>query len=269
MTGVRRRARAAGTGPAILVLFALLALAGGAARPARAETLSEAYARALKDHYAGRYDRAIAAMERILAVPTEHPDLHYNLGAAYYRKGKLGPAIYHFERALMLDPGAEDARFNLRTAREQAAKNVTDELKGAAAPPLWHRVVTWLGPVTWAVAFLGAWWLTFVMLFVLRRTAEGPARSGLVAGTALVAVIALLCGLLLLGRAYHDRQVVQGIVLPDKLAVREGPGADTKATFHLHAGFKVRILGTRGEWVHLRLQNGLEGWAQTRDVGRL
>jgi len=261
----RARHRGGGFGAA-LVGALLLALAPV---PAGAETLTQAYGRALKAYYAGHYKQAIATMERVLAVPTEHPDLHYNLGVAYYAAGKLGPAIYHFERALKLDPGAEDARFNLRVARQQAARRVTDELKGASAPPLWHRVVTWLSPMVWAVLFLSAWWSIFALLLARRRVSDGPVRSGLVAAAGLMAVVALFSGVLLLGRGYYDQHVIQGVVLPDKLAVREGPGSDTKSTFALHAGFKVRILGRQGDWARIRLQNGLEGWAPGKALGQL
>ena len=48
-------------------------------------------------------------------------DLAFNLGDAYFRKGALGPAIWSFERALALDPGDEDARYNLDKARKLAA----------------------------------------------------------------------------------------------------------------------------------------------------
>jgi len=235
----------------------------------QAETLDQAYKRAVEAHYAGKYAQAVEMMERILAVPLYHEDLHYNLGCAYFGLGKLGPAIYHFERAVALDPGGEDARFNLQASRSLAAAKVTDELKGATVQPFWVRAVSALEGKSWTVIFLSAWWVTFLLMLVLRQVQPGPLRAGLVAGTSFVAMVALLCGALFLGRVHLDRHVTHGIVLPDKLDVREGPSASAKSTFKLHAGFKVRLQARADQWVRIRLPNGLEGWAEVVKIGVL
>lgn len=235
----------------------------------RAETLDEAYSRAVQDYYAGRYDRAVEGLERLLAVPVEHEDVHYNLGCAYFRLGRLGPAVYHFERALALDPSAEDARFNLETSRALVAARVKDEIKGAAGDPWWVRAVSLLGPHTWAILFLCLWWATLGAIFVVRRMSHGPARSGLVAAGSLVGVVTLLCALLLAGRIYLGVRVPMGIVLPDQLAVREGPHGSTKVSFTVHAGLRVRLQARGDGWLRVRLANGLEGWVPQREVGVL
>ncbi len=234
-----------------------------------AETLQQAYARAVKEHYAGHYDKAIESFERILAVPTEHTDLHYNLGCSYFHLGKLGPAIYHFERSLALNSSGDDARFNLTASRTLAAAKVTDQLKGATRETWWIRAVSLLGTVTWTVIFLVLWWITLGLILALRYVSTGPLRAGMVAGTSLLALTTLICGLLFLGKVHQDSAVTHGIVLPDKLEVREGPSASAKSTFKLHAGFKVRLQAREEGWVRIRLPNGLEGWAMKKEIGVL
>jgi tetratricopeptide (TPR) repeat protein len=236
---------------------------------ARAETIDQAYARAVQDYYAGRYERAVEGLERIATIPLEHEDLHYNLGCAYFRLGRLGPAIYHFERALLLDPGAEDASFNLETTRAQVAASVKDELRGAASEPWWVRVVSALSLHSWTVIFLCLWWASLGLLLLLRFLSPGPARSGLIAGDSLLGLLALIAALILAGRIYLGARVPSGIVLPDQLAVREGPDGGTKVSFTIHAGLRVR-LQTKGEgWTRIRLANGLEGWVPEKEIGRL
>ena len=237
--------------------------------PARAETLDQSYERAVAAHYAGKYEQAIEMMERIMAVPMVNEDLHYNLGCAYFGLGKLGPAIYHFERAMALDPSGEDARFNLEASRSLAAAKVTDELKGAARQPFWVRAVSILEGQTWTVVFLVVWWLTFALMLALRYVPLGPLRAGMVAGTSFIALVTLLCGALFIGRVHLDRRVTHGIVLPDRLEVREGPSASAKSMFKLHAGFKVRLQARADNWVRIRLPNGLEGWAEALKIGVL
>lgn len=255
--------RAAITGA---VLGVLLLIASGAAR---AETVQQAYARAVQEHFAGNYDKAIESMQRILAVPMENADLHYNLGCAHFRAGKLGPAIYHFERSLALNPGGDDASYNLAASRALAASKVTDQLKGAARESFWVRAANVLSARTWTITFLVLWWLSLGLLLILRYVGPGALRAGLVAGTSFVALVTLICGLLFLGRVHQDSSVRRGIVLPDRLEVREGPSASAKSTFKLHAGFKVRLQAKAEGWVRIRLPNGLEGWASARDIGLL
>lgn len=252
----------------LVAIVTLGVLATHATAP-RAETVDDAYKDGLQHYYAGRYKEAVAAFERVLAIPVHHEDLHYNLGCAYFRLGRLGPAIYHFERSLELDPEAEDAAFNLKTVRSMVASRVKDELKGASKEPWWARMASLMSQTGWATIFLVLWWLVFAILFALRYINPGPARAGLTAGNVFVGLLALLCGALLTGRIMLSEVVVRGIVLPDRMEVREGPNAQTKVTFKVHAGLKVRVQARMGGWVRIRLANGLEGWVEEREVGVL
>ncbi len=252
------------------LLLALIGLFTLAPRAAAAETVDQAYDRALKEFYAGKAAKAVASLERIRAIPLENEDLSYNLGCAYFKLGKLGPAIFHFERALALDPSSEDAAFNIETSRALAATKVADKLKGADRESAWVRAVRLLSTGTWTVSFLALWWATFALILVIRFLQPGPLRAGLLVGDVFIGLITLLCAGMLLGRVYLDRRVTQGIVLPDRLEVREGPNATTKSTFKLHAGFKVRLqTKPSGGWVRIRLPNGLEGWVPRDKIGVL
>ena len=73
---------------------------------------------------------------------------------------------------------------------------------------------------------------------------------------------------MLFGRATLDR-LPFGIVLPDKVAVKEGADPNYRTSFDVHAGLKVRLLDREHDWVRVRLANGLEGWVREDAVGRL
>jgi len=234
-----------------------------------AETVDQAYQTSLKHYYDGRYKEAVEGLSRLLAIPMDSEDLHYNLGCAFFRLGRLGPAIYHFEKTLAREPSAEDARFNLDTSRALVASRVKDELKGAAQEGWWPRLLNVFSAGTWAVIFLVLWWLTFGILLALRYINPGPVRAGLIAGNSFIAALTLICGLMILGKLHRDHRVTQGIVLPAQMAVHEGPAASTKTTFKLHAGFKVRLQSRADGWVRIRLPNGLEGWVPHHQIGVL
>ena len=240
-----------------------------APRPAQGETIDDAYRGALKAYYAGNFDDAIKRLERLSALPMHHEDLFYNLGCAYFRKGELGKAIFNFERALTLDPGFEDARFNLETARSMVRQKVKDVLKGVAGETFWGSLLRKLTLGSWWWLFIALWWLTLGVLYGLRFVKPGPARAGLIAVNTLLAILALSSGLLLAGKIQAGRGLKEGIVLPEKVAVREGPDASARTTFKLHAGLKVQLKAESPGWRRIRLANGLEGWIPRGDLGIL
>lgn len=217
----------------------------------------------------GRFAEAAAGYETLVAAGIEHEDLYYNLGNAYFRDGKLGPAIYNYERALRIDPDFEDANFNLEVAREAVAERVTDRLKGAEADPWWVRAATFFSLSELTVAFLLFDVLFFAGLIALRFLATGFARTGLIATTAFVGAALLLSLVLLRTNVYVQREVHQGVVVADSVVLREGAHQNAAERGKLHPGVRVRVRGRDAGWLRIGLANGMEGWVPDNAIGRL
>ena len=75
----------------------------------------------------GNYDEAIRSYEELVELGVWDVDVLYNLGTAYARTRSYGPAILNLERALLIDPGHEEALDNLRTVRQALARRRTSE----------------------------------------------------------------------------------------------------------------------------------------------
>src|SRR6185295_4286236 len=191
--------------------FALVAVLLGAGS-ARADRLEEAWKRGNDAYLHGDYDAAIAAYEELDRQEVVSPDLYFNLGDAYFKKGALGPAIWAFERAAALDPDDEDVRYNLEQTRKLAARQARDKIEGEDRDPLWIRAVTSLSPSTETWVFV-VFYLTFFGVLFARRRASDDARPALTAAAAILAFAALVSGSLLAGRAVLAR-VPYGVVLP-------------------------------------------------------
>jgi hypothetical protein len=213
----------------------------------------------------------VAAYQELRDQGVRSSDLFFNLGDAYVRTGSLGSAIWAFEEALVLDPGNEDARYNLAATRKQAARlaHAADaaEAPGQERDPLWVRIVTSLSASVETWLFVGAYLGLFALLF-WRLWARAERRSGLTIGATALAVAVLLTGALLIGRVQLDR-LSFGVVLPDAVEVREGADPGARASFSLHAGARVRLVDSDQDWVRVRLGNGLEGWVRAGEVGKL
>lgn len=245
----------------LALLLALLGTARLAAAAGYGEG-NEAYQR-------GEYDRAIEIYEQLVAEGVTHEHLFYNLGNAYFRSARLGPAIYNYERALRIDPGFEDAAYNLAVAREAVAERVVDRLKGAEEQPAWVRLATFFSVSELTFAFLVLDVLFFAALIALRFLATGFVRTAVFVLSIFLGVATVGCGVLLERHLHVLGEVHQGIVLADQITMREGPDAALAERGQLHPGVKVTVLESRRGWVLVRLANGVEGWIPSAALGRL
>ena len=272
MTGAGKISRRLTTSVVVAVVGAILSmLSTPIAGTARADVLDEAWKRGNDAFLRGDYPAAVAAYEQLDRQQVASPELTYNLGNAYFRQNQLGRAIWAWERTLALDPGADDARYNLALARKLAERRVVDKLEGADRDPWWTRVVTELTLSTETWLFLAFYLAFFVVLGLRLRSGrvsssdDAPAWGVL---AAIFGVAAVAAGALLVGRMTLQRTPF-AIVLPDAVAVKEGADPNYRTTFDVHAGLRVRLLDHDQDWVRIRLANGLEGWVHDRDVGRL
>lgn len=249
----------------------LVAAVMASAAPARADRLDEAWKRGNQAYLHGDYGAAVAAYQELRDQGVRSADLFFNLGDAYVRTGALGPAIWAFEEALVLDPGNDDARYNLAATRKQAARLAHSgdvaEAPGQERDPLWVRVVTALSASTETWLFTVAYLGLFALLF-WRLWARPDLRAILAVAAAAFGVAAALAGALLIARVQLDR-LSFGVVLPDSVEVREGADPGARTSFALHAGARVRVVDTDQDWVRVRLGNGLEGWLRAGEVGKL
>jgi len=259
---VRTTRRALALGAFLLAVGQLVAMPS-----ARADRVQEAWRRGNEAYLHGDYAAAVAAYEEVDRQGPASSDLAFNLGDAYFRKGAIGPAIWAYERALALDPGDEDARYNLDKARKLAARRAHDRMEGEEKDPAWMRFVGGLAPSTVTWSFVALYVLFFAAL-VARRRARSETRPALTAAAAVLAAGALLTGALLAGRVHLDR-IPFGVVLPDEVAVKEGADVNYRTSFEAHAGLRVRVVDRDQDWVRVRLANGLEGWVRAQEIGRI
>ncbi len=234
-----------------------VATEGAPATPADAASAFEA---ASARYLQGDYPSAVRGFEQLVEAGYASAPLLYNLGNAYLRAGRTGWAILSYERALRIAPGDADAHANLELARAAAV----DRLVGTREEPFLDRLVARLPGAGITAAFAGVW-LALWGLLLARRRAFGQTRSLLGAGALAAALLATGSGALLALKARTER-VPQGVVVGRVIQVREGPRAALRPVFELHEGTKVRVLEASGDYLRVRLANGLEGWVPRSEL---
>lgn len=236
--------------------FALLALLLAADAPQLFSDANAAY-------LSGDLARAIASYEALVAEGMTSSELETNLGAAYLRQGKRGLAALHFERALFLDPGDDDARADLL----EVGRGNVDKLEGESEEGGTETLARILAPLPGgtAAALLLTFWCAGWVLLGLRIFRPDLSWSALAAGIAFA--LALGAAGITWGAATGRKMALQrAVVVAQSVPAREGPAEKSGSHFEVHEGTTVRVEDEEGDYRRVKLANGLTGWVPSSAV---
>lgn len=245
-------------------LLAFLAGAGGAAAADPPQALFDRAGAAYRE---GKFDEAAKGYEAILDQGVHDPRVHYNLANAYFKQGRLGPAILEYERSLRLDPSDDEARDNLALARGLLRDKVTEPEMQYPVRVVKETIETMPSGIL-AVGFLVFWFGAWGSMGLLPLTASWVRRRLLGYGALALGLVALTFGAALL---YQARQVSAGIgiVMADRVDVRSGPGEENTVLFTVHEGTRMELRHSVEAWTQVSLPNGLSGWVPAGSVAKV
>lgn len=215
------------------------------------------------------YAGAIQVYERILEDGYESGVVYYNLGNAYFKLGRLGPAILNYERARRLMPRDGDLRANLELARSVTTDDITP-----LPTFLPFAVVRWwvqLFPLATLRLIVAVGYLVGIVgvtVMVLRRGAPEAVWAG--RGAAVAGGVAVILGVNLLVREVGIGVPDEAVVLSESVSVQSAPSDDADLQlFTIHEGTKVRLDQIGDEWVEVVLEDGRVGWVRAEAVERI
>jgi tetratricopeptide (TPR) repeat protein len=215
------------------------------------------------EHYkAKEYQRAIQLYKKILETGVESPAIYFNLGNCYFKSDSIARAILYYEKAKKLDPNDEDILYNLKVAAQR--KKDKDEFTPAL--------------------FLGAWWNTFkesksadnwawlcvlciLVSFMLFATfiafpASITKKYGFWGGS-FFALLAIFLFLVADSQYNKSASKSEAIIMVDAVSVKSSPEEKGKEIYIRHAGTKLQVIHTEGNWSEVRLSDKNVGWVPT------
>lgn len=239
----------------VFLPLAICVLAATCVRAAAASPES-LFHEGLETYRAGDYRLAAKLFESSVAHRPASGTLQ-NLGTAEWQRGRIGPAVLAWERALWIDPRNASARMDLRFARKVGQ---------IEAPDLaWYEVVsTWLPSDWWAWLTAGSLWLavgTSMLPGILRRRRTSWHQ----AVAALGLTVFLLSVPAQVGVGTRSRI---GFVLQKDSPLRLTPTVEAQSITRLAGGEPVRWQRQRGNFLLVRASRAV-GWVEREDVGLL
>ncbi len=224
----------------------------------------------------GDYEAAAAVWRTLLeeeAAGLDRAVLHYNLGNAEFRNGRLGRAMLHWERTLLLRPGDDDALANLALARELLGRRLTETASSDVPDDFARELLRSMGgfaarfrrippgrfAAVLSAAALAAGSLGTLLLLGRRRRLFGFALLGcLLAAAGSGSLLWLRLG-----------ASPVAVVVEPGAALRSGPGASFPRLASLPEGFYLELGGSGGaaeDRFFRVLAAGIVGYADRESV---
>jgi hypothetical protein len=211
------------------------------------------------------YNKAIELYEETLKSNGASAEIYYNLGNAYYKANRIAPAILNYERALLLDPGDGDIRFNLQMAREKTVDKI--EPLGEFFLVKWiHSLQNRGSADSWAMLGIVSFLLLIfcLLLFFFSRWIRMK-KVGFYLGIVCLVVVVVAN---VFAKSQKDEIVdhAYAIVFSPTVTVKSSPDASGTDLFILHEGTKAFIKSSLGNWKEIELEDGNVGWLPGKDI---
>jgi len=209
----------------------------------------------------GQYEQAISAYNSVLASKKHSAELYFNLGNCYYKLNKVAPAIYNYEKALVLNPNDTEIANNLKFAQ----KLQIDEIKvipTVGFSKMVHDFASIFHYNTWAWISIG--FSTLFLLFFIGYYFSQIALYKRIFFFGMFALIGLL--LISVSVAISEKNDFENekpaIVFAEMAFVKSEPQNASNTIFTLHEGTKVYVKETLENWKKIQLTDGTEGWIE-------
>lgn len=212
-----------------------------------------------------QYNAALKTYQQIDSLGLISSELYYNLGNCFYKLNEVAPAIYNYEKALLIDPLNEDASNNLIFAKRLTIDNI-EELPKSVLQKLDEAIVKKLSYNQWAVfsvilSILGC------LLFLLFYFAYASGRKRFFFVTSMISFLLLIATISFTYKEYSFAQNnIEAIIFAEQTDIKNAPTLNAEDAFKLHEGTKVKVLDTVDDWKKIKIADGKVGWIPSSEL---
>ena len=223
------------------------------------------FQKATEAYNTGEYQKAIDLYSDILENGKHSAELYFNLGNCHYKLDEIGPSIYFYEKALLLEPNDQEIKNNLGFAQNMRLDDI-EEMPRTAMTRLHDAVVLSLTSDQWgylAVAMIVLFVLGFITYYVL-YSATYKRIAFIAANTALfICVFSVVMGYL--GNRNKSSKN-PAIIFEREVVITSEPNERSEKVFALHEGTKVNVLESLENWSKIKIADGQTGWMPSQSL---
>ncbi|CAI8363890.1 MAG: Uncharacterised protein [Flavobacterium sp. SCGC AAA160-P02] len=211
------------------------------------------------------YNEAIKTYKEIEELRLISSEMYYNLGNCYYKLNQVAPAIYNYEKALLINPLNEDASNNLVFAKRLTIDNI-EELPKSIFQKIDETIIKKLSYNEWAIisvifSFLGCG------LFFLFYFSYTPTKKRIFFITSLLSFFLLILSSVFTIKEHSYTQAnIEAIIFVEESEIKNAPTSNSDTIFKLHEGTKVKVLDTLDRWKKIKIADGKIGWIDTNQI---
>ena len=251
----------------IIIIAFLLAVTGYAAEQDFVNEANKAYSD-------DKYEQAIELYNKAKAEKGESSNLYYNIANCYYRLGQVGEAVLYYERALKLNPGNDDARYNLKLVNEKNSLE-TDNGRTYFSDAIYNWIC-YHSSNSWALC-AGVCFILFVvaLLAYLFMDSVSIRKTGFFGGGILliVSVLALVFAFITHDRSENTKYAIVTIPSVTLSTSPRLPKDKTEEAFLLKEGFKVEVLDSvevdGQKWYDVKTDDENRAWIEESQITKV
>jgi tetratricopeptide (TPR) repeat protein len=207
------------------------------------------------------YDAAISSYESIINSGKQSAEVYFNLANSYYKLHKVAPAIYNYEKALLLSPNDTEIKTNLEFARKMAIDDIKvipkvgfSKLLSDFTSKYYYDTWAWI-----AVSFAFLFLVFFVGYYFSQRT--------LLKRIFFIGMFLWLIGIFLSAASgFYEKSRNENerpaIVFAENAPLKSEPKSGSPDTTVLHEGTKVYIIESIANWKKVELTDESTGWIE-------
>lgn len=223
------------------------------------------YQKATEEYNEGEYQKAIDFYETILKNGKHSAEVYFNLGNCHYKLDNIGPSIYYYEKALLLNPNDQETKNNLDFAQNMRLDAI-DEMPKTAMNRIHDSVVLALSADQWsylAITMMFLFVLGFIIYYVL-YAATHKRIAFITANTALFICIFSVVMAYMAHNHYNSKN--PAIIFEREVAVTSEPNDRSERVFALHEGTKVNVIESLDNWSKIKIADGQTGWMPSESL---
>jgi tetratricopeptide (TPR) repeat protein len=216
----------------------------------------------------GNYKDAILEYESILDGKKQSSELYFNLANCYYKLNKVAPAIYNYEKALLINPNNLEAQNNLQIAQKMQVDDIKI-IKKVGFTKWFLNLTSAYHYNNWAwiaVTFGGLFLLFFLCYYFLDKTLFKRIFFVLMCVCLIGILISVFCAIFQKNQYKNDKPA---IVFAAVTALKKEPTLSSKDIMILHEGTKVFVLSSKNRYKKVQLTDDTIGWIKNEDIKEL